>query len=343
MPTVIEYIWIDGKLNLRSKTRVLGFECRSVKDVPIWNYDGSSSYQANSIDSEIILLPCAMFRNPFPDCDGETHKFVLCETTTSTNFPTESNKRHIANKLFNRKVDEEPWFGLEQEYFLISPTTNTPLGFPSCGEPTRLQGPYYCGVGAENAFGRKIAEEHMYACIRAGIKISGMNAEVAPGQWEFQVGPCIGISAGDELWMARYILLRIAETHNVIVSFEPRPITGDWNGSGCHTNYSTKTMRDVTDSVGIDAINTAILKLEKKHTEHMEVYGENNRDRMSGKHETASYDTFSHGIGDRTCSVRIGNDTYDKKGGYFEDRRPASNCDPYIVTGKIFETTCLLP
>jgi len=235
-------------------------------------------------------------------------------------------------------LEEEPWFGIEQEYFIIDPKTNNPLGF----DENKKQGQYYCSVGAENAFGRKIAEEHLLECINYGVIVSGMNAEVAPGQWEYQVGPCVGIESGDHLWISRYILQKIAEKHNVIINFEPKPLSGDWNGSGCHTNYSTKKMREGTkNKTGLDYINEAIDKLSKKHNEHMNVYGSGNELRMTGQHETASYNVFSFGTANRGASVRIGNTNMRNQKGYFEDRRPSSNCDPYLVTSKIFETTVL--
>ena len=241
--------------------------------------------------------------------------------------------RFLANDIFNKKLDEKPWYGLEQEYFMMK--NGKPLGFD---ESTKTQGQYYCSVGAENAFGREIALKHLEYCIIAGIKISGINAEVAPGQWEFQIGPCEGIRAGDHLWMARYILQRIGEEYHTQINFSPKPLSGDWNGSGCHTNYSTEIMREEN---GLEHINVAILKLGEKHEEHMKVYGIGNELRMTGEHETASYDKFSFGIANRGTSIRIGNATFNNKCGYFEDRRPSSNCDPYIVTSKIFKTTCL--
>jgi len=245
--------------------------------------------------------------------------------------------------VFEKKLDEEPWFGLEQEYFLFSKETGKPLGFPAGDELPPPQGQYYCSAGAGNAFGRPIAEEHLHACIAAGINISGMNAEVAPGQWEYQIGPCTGIDHGDHHWMARYLLERIAETHGAIVELHPKPLKGDWNGSGCHANYSTKAMREnhPDGRTGLDIINEAIEKLSKKHKEHMEAYGTGNELRMTGKHETADFNTFSDGVASRGKSIRRGNATVANKKGYFEDRRPSSNCDPYLVTGMLFQTTCL--
>ena len=333
--TIVEYVWIGGNNELRSKTKVVNKEVKCIDCLSDWNYDGSSTAQAEGSDSEVIIKPRALFNDPFRK---EHHKIVLCDTYTPAGSPLTNNHRQWANSLFNEKLEEEPWFGLEQEYFLIDPSTNLPLGFNS----EKTQGQFYCSAGAENAFGREVAEEHLYACLFAGIKISGINAEVAPGQWEFQIGPCVGIEEGDHLWMARYLLQRVAETHGVMVNIEPKPVKGDWNGSGCHTNYSTKNMREGTlDKTGLDFIEEAVEKLSKNHKEHMELYGSGNHERMTGEHETASFDKFSHGIANRGASIRIGNENYKNGKGYFEDRRPSSNCDPYLVTGIMFKTTCL--
>lgn len=374
-----EYVWIGSRGELRSKTKVIYRNYRQgeahpmvlnkIIDFPIWNFDGSSTNQATGEDSEVILKPCAIFDDPFRGetrIYGHSHKLILCDTYYPDEIrPLDSNKRVWADNIFNKKLDEEPWFGLEQEYFIFDlPNGDTdwhkhrPLGFPSSRAKhyklaTGKQGQYYCGTGTQNAFGRELAEEHLQACIKAGIKISGINAEVAPGQWEFQIGPCTGIDAGDHLWMARYLLNRVAERHNKLINYHPKPIPRtalygeipyDWNGSGCHTNYSTKKMRtkDVKcPKAGLGYINEAILKLSKKHKEHMPVYGTGNEKRMTGDCETASYDTFSDGVADRSASIRRGNKTVSDGYGYFEDRRPSSNCDPYLVTAKIFETTVL--
>lgn len=338
---VLEYVWLDADQNLRSKTKVTYIENQhpilDILNYPIWNFDGSSTNQAPSDNSEVKLIPCQVFNDPFRrKNDGTVNKLVLCQTYDSNDNPLKSNTRHIASNIFDSKPEEEPWYGLEQEYFIKK--DDKVLGF----EENVKQGQFYCGVGNKNAFGREIVEAHLEHCIYAGVKISGINAEVAPGQWEFQVGPCEGIQAGDHLHIARYILLRVAERYNCTIDFHPKPIKGDYNGSGCHTNYSTKNMREGTkNKSGFDYIIDAVEKLAPKHKEHMEVYGSDNDERMTGEHETASYDNFSYNVANRGCSVRIGNETNVNGKGYFEDRRPASNCDPYIVTSKLFETTIL--
>lgn len=333
--TLVEYVWIGGEQEVRCKTRVMNGEITTLEQLPIWNFDGSSTKQAEGHYSEVLIKPVALFADPFRK---DHHKMVLCETLHPDGTPHKTNHRHWANTLFEQALHEEPWFGLEQEYFLMNTNNGKPLGM----EDALAQGQYYCSAGAQNAFGRAIAEEHLAACVHAGIKISGINAEVAPGQWEFQIGPCVGIEEGDHLWMARYLLERVAEKHGVTINIEPKPIKGDWNGSGCHANYSTKNMREgCGDKTGLSFIHEAIDKLSEKHAEHMEVYGLHNDERMSGAHETADYYTFSSGIANRGASVRIGNDVSRDKKGYFEDRRPGSNCDPYLVTGMLFKTTVL--
>jgi len=333
--TLVEYIWIGGNNELRGKTRVMSGQITSIEQFPIWNFDGSSTHQAKGHDSEILIKPIALFSDPFRK---HHHKIVLCETLYPDGTPHTTNNRRLANTIFNQSLDEKPWFGLEQEYFMMNTITGKPLGMDESLE----QGQFYCSVGAKNAFGRTIAEEHLDACIYAGIQISGINAEVAPGQWEYQIGPCLGIEEGDHLWMARYLLERVAEKHGVSINIEPKPIKGHWNGSGCHANYSTINMRQgCGNKTGLEYIHEAIEKLSKKHVEHMEVYGLHNDERMSGAYETADYHTFSSGIANRGASVRIGNDVSRDKKGYFEDRRPGSNCDPYIVTSMLFKTTVL--
>ena len=330
-----EYIWIGGNDEIRSKTKVTK-EKLEFEDLPKWNYDGSSTKQAEGHDSEVIIVPVKMVRDPFRT---ENDSLVLCTTYKPDGTPIFNNHRDKAKAIFDKYLDNKPWYGMEQEYFITNPITGYPLGFDSNGK-AKEQGPYYCSVGTGNAFGRNVVEDHLRACVEAGLSLSGINAEVAPGQWEFQVGPVEGIDAGDQMILARYILERVAEKYNVCINYEPKLIKGDWNGSGCHVNFSTVEMREGTEGkTGLEYIEEAIEKLSKKHMEHMLIYGKNNERRMTGEHETASYDKFTHGKANRGASVRIGNETYANKKGYFEDRRPGSNIDPYIVTSKILETS----
>lgn len=273
---------------------------------------------------------------------------VLTDTYTPKGVAIPTNTRAPAAAIFAQKQELVPWFGIEQEYTLFK--NGAPLGWPSSAARSGLgvasqigypgpQGPYYCSAGADVCFGRDIVEEHMMMCLKAGINVSGTNGEVMPGQQEYQVGPCVGIDAGDQLWLSRYILSRVCERHETVVTLHPKPIVGDWNGAGCHTNFSTKPMREAGGYEA--AIVPAIKKLEVAHMEHMAAYGTDNDMRMTGEHETASWDKFSWGVANRGASVRVGNETAEKGYGYFEDRRPSSNMDPYLVTSLIFKTTQL--
>lgn len=334
---IAEYVWIGGSgMDTRSKARTIVGHVTDPAKLPKWNYDGSSTGQAPGEDSEVILYPQAVFRDPFR---RGKNILVMCDAYTPQGEPIPTNKRHQAAKIFSHPdvEKEEPWYGIEQEYTLLQKDVKWPLGWPAGGYPGP-QGPYYCGVGADKAFGRDIVDAHYKACLYAGINISGINGEVMPGQWEFQVGPAVGISAGDEVWMARYILERITELAGVVLSFDPKPIQGDWNGAGAHTNYSTKSMRH---EGGFEVIKKAIEKLGHRHKEHIAAYGEGNERRLTGKHETADINTFKWGVANRGASIRVGRDTERDGKGYFEDRRPASNMDPYVVTSMIAETTIL--
>jgi len=334
-----EYVWLGGAyttggFDIRQKTKTLTKKVTSVDELPIWNFDGSSTGQAPGDDSEVLLKPVRVYSDPFR---GGDNVIVLCECLTPKMEPIPSNTRRAAEAAFNKKLAEEPWFGIEQEYTLFEKDRVTPLGWPVGGYP-REQGPYYCSAGTDVAFGRDVMEAHYEACLYAGVTIAGTNGEVMPGQWEYQVGPCEGIQSGDDVWMSRYLMIRVCEKHGVNVTFDPKPIPGDWNGAGCHTNYSTKVMRE---KGGYAQIIAAIEKLGKKHEEHIKVYGEGNARRLTGAHETAPIDKFSYGVANRGASVRIPRTAEADGCGYFEDRRPASNMDPYVVTSKVFQTTCI--
>jgi len=350
-PIIGEYLWYDRQFNFRTKSRTLfpdQFKV-SVLDAngwPDWNYDGSSTDQANGDYSEIILRPKCVVIDPFRHRHGISKCFiVLCDTYHPDGKPTDVNSRVNAISIFEKYSEERPWYGLEQEYFMLTRTDRgriEPIGYMN-GQAEK-QGKYYCGVGHNTVFGRKLADTHYHYCLIAGLKMSGINAEVAPGQWEFQIGPAEGILAGDHLWIARYILVRLGEEFDTVIDFNPKPLPGDWNGSGCHTNFSTYRMRDGDVEAcrnGLSYIEKAIENLSKKHIEHMEVYGTGNELRMTGKHETSDYNSFSSGVANRGASIRIPTNVELNGYGYFEDRRPSSNCDPYKVTSKILETSMM--
>ncbi|KAK4337434.1 hypothetical protein RND71_043638 [Anisodus tanguticus] len=336
------YVWIDGSgENMRAKTRTLNFVPKSVEELPIWDFDGSSTGQSEGSNADVYLKPVAIYKDPFR---GANNKLILCETISYDKKPNFANKRASCAEVMKKVADSQPWFGIEQEYSLLSGKNGInkhPLGWPENGF-LAPQGPYYCGVGAHRAFGRDVVEAHYRACMYAGIPISGENAEVMPSQWEFQVGPSEGINAGDDVWMARFILERVAEDFGIAVTFDPKLISGDWNGAGAHTNFSTKAMRGPG---GIKHIEEAIEHLRVNHTAHISNYdpkgGADNVRRLTGRHETGSYDQFSAGVANRGASVRIPRRVFDQGFGYLEDRRPASNCDPYVVTEYLVRSSIL--
>jgi glutamine synthetase len=337
--TRAEYIWVGGNNELRSKTKILDKFVEKIDDLPIWNYDGSSTEQASGEHSEVLIKP----RKIYKDFDYLSTKlanintiYVVCDTWLPDGTPHKTNTRIIADKIFSNKPELEPWFGMEQEFFVIDLHTNKPIGFPEKGYP-EAQGPYYCSVGGGNAFGRQFFELVELSCLKTGINLTGKNFEVCCGQMELQVRN-VGIDCADDMMMMKYILNKTAELFNYKIDFSAKPIKGDWNGSGCHTNFSTKPMRE---EGGYALILEAIDKLSKKHKEHIEIYGDDNNERLTGLHETANIDEFSYGVGNRGASIRIPTDTEKNGCGYFEDRRPSSSCDPYLVTSKLYETCCL--
>jgi len=325
---VCEYVWIGGNGELRSKTRVLQNFNNDLR-VPEWNFDGSSTEQAPSDgNTEVILKPVKMYNNPLRILNNNCKSvLVLCDTYNNDDMPIPTNHRHNAVTIFEKVLEHLCWFGIEQEYF---------ISFNNINLICENNKSHYCG-STKNYIDRTIVEEHLRCCIEAGLNISGINAEVATGQWEFQIGPSKDYDAADEVIVARYLLERIAEKYGAIIDYSPK-ISDSANGSGCHINFSTEKMRL---EGGFEEILSSIKKLEKKHSAHIAVYGENNHLRLTGLHETSSMDIFSWGIGTRNTSIRIPNATQKNKCGYFEDRRPAANIDPYLTTSIIAETCCL--
>ncbi len=323
-----EYIWLDGyqpEPNLRSKTKVLDFDSfdGDVSKLPEWSFDGSSTKQAEGHSSDCLLKPVAAY----PDAARKNAWLVVAEVLNPDGTPHVSNTRALIDD-----DSEDYWFGFEQEYVFMH--NGMPLGFPEKGYP-KPQGPYYCAVGYGNIAGRDIVEEHLDACLEAGLSITGINAEVMLGQWEYQ---CFGKGpkkASDDLVISRYLLHRISEKYGVTVELHPKPIKGDWNGSGLHTNFSNAEMREA----GGEALFTAICEAFRPvHKEHIDVYGSSNNERLTGLHETQSIEKFSYGVSDRGASIRIPVSTAQTWKGYLEDRRPASNADPYRISARIIKT-----
>ncbi len=333
MKSKLEYIWLDGyrpTQSLRSKTLVKSDFSGKVEDAPMWSFDGSSTEQADGNDSDCLLKPVAVF----PDPDRMNAFLVMTEVLNADGTPHESNGRATIDEADD---DEDFWFGFEQEYFLWDPESNLPPGFPHGGFP-RPQGPYYCSVGAMNAYGREIVEDHLDICLEAGLNVEGINGEVAAGQWEFQVFAKSAKRAGDETWIGRYLLERTAEKHGLSIEWHPKPLGHtDWNGSGMHANFSNDAMRE---SGKQETFTRICDEFGKNVQRHISVYGAENDQRLTGQHETQSINEFSYGVSDRGASIRIPIGTVeDGWKGRLEDRRPASNADPYKVAAAIVKTT----
>jgi glutamine synthetase len=311
MKVKLEYIWLDGyepTPNLRSKTKIVEFA-------------GEPTLE------DCFLQPVALF----PDPGRANAMLVMCEVLLPDGTPHPSNTRSSIPD------DPDAWFGFEQEYFLYR--DGRPLGFPADGFPAP-QGEYYTGVGFKNVgdVAREIVDTHIDLCLAAGIELEGVNAEVAKGQWEFQIFGKDSRRAADEVWIARYLLLRLCERYGVDVNFHPKPLGAehDWNGSGMHTNFSTAHMRDA----GGEAYFTALMAaFDEAREEHIAVYGPDNELRLTGLHETAAIDEFTYGVANRGASIRIPH-SFVANGyrGYLEDRRPNSLGDPYKIAGRILQT-----
>ena len=330
MPYQAEYIWIDGTKPsplVRSKTKIVA----DGKEPGIWGFDGSSTNQATGDNSDCVLRPVFVCKDPLR---GPDDKLVMCEVLLTDMTPHPTNTRAACAAVAEKYKSFEPWFGIEQEYTFIQ--NDRPLGWPEHGYPAP-QGPYYCGVGGDKMPGREIVEAHTLACIRAGLAIEGTNAEVMMAQWEFQIGILAPPTIGDQLWVARWLLFRIAEDFGVYATLEPKPMLGDWNGAGAHTNFSTKAMRAPG---GWDAIIAGCEAIGTRVREHISNYGVGIEARLTGAHETARFDKFSYGTSDRGASIRIPWSVARDRRGWLEDRRPNANMDPYVVSRLIVETVC---
>ena len=327
----LDYVWLDGNTptqSLRTKAQVVSdkdFD-GTLATAPVWGFDGSSTNQAEGHDSDCILQPVRLYTNSLRD----SGYFVLCEVLHRDGSKHETNIRGRVDT----GQQEEFWFGFEQEYVLMN-TNGRPVGFPDGGYP-EPQGPYYCAVGTHNVEARALVDEHFDACLAAGIGLAGINSEVMLGQWEYQVFGKGALRAADDLVMARFLMYLISERYGLIANIDPKPISGDWNGSGLHSNFSFDYLRDVG---GEGYVNALCEGFRPYHKDHIAVYGAGNELRLTGSHETASIDDFSFGASNRGASIRIPlyTTTHNWKG-YLEDRRPASDANPYQVIRRIMET-----
>lgn len=322
----LEYIWLDGytpEPMMRSKTKVISKEPSGPADCPEWSFDGSSTEQAEGSSSDCLLKPVHMV----PDPTRKNAFLVMTEVLAADGSIHPSNTRGVFED------DPDLWLGFEQEYTIMK--DGLPLGFPKDGYPGP-QGPYYCSVGTENCVGRDLVEAHLDTCLDAGLGVTGINAEVMKGQWEYQLFGKGGKRACDDLWLTRYLLFRTAEKFGVTIDLHPKPVKGDWNGSGMHTNFSTT---DIRDKGGEALIKSICDKFAPVHEEHIAAYGSENDQRLTGLHETQSIDQFSYGVSDRGASIRIPVGTVnDGWKGYLEDRRPASHADPYKIVNRLIKT-----
>jgi glutamine synthetase len=327
----LEYVWLDGykpEPNLRSKVKIVESEVPlELKDIPVWNFDGSSTSQAETGNSDRLLKPVRQYRTYGFPFEHDT-VYVLCEVLNPDGTPHESNKRSQIGEYF-----EDLWFGFEQEYFIREEINGNILGHKR--NILKGQGEYYCGVG-HNVAGRDFVEKHLEMCLNYGIDITGINAEVALGQWEYQVFSKGKHKGGDDLWMTRYFLFKMAEKYGYHIELHPKPLThGEWNGSGLHTNFSTDMMRNEGNEKYFMALFNAF---ESRHQDHIKAYGSNNNLRLTGEYETQSIDKFSWGVSDRGASIRVPQDTAKEWKGYVEDRRPGSNADPYKIIREIVKS-----
>ena len=323
-----EYIWIDGSqptAKLRSKTKTVN----KGEEPPIWGFDGSSTNQALGVTSDCVLRP--VFTCPDPLRKGDS-VLVLTEVLLTDLSPHPTTTRAECAEAALKYATDEILFGIEQEYTFFR--GNRPLGFPESGFPAP-QGGYYCGVGSDEVFGRDTVETHLDACLEAGLGIFGINAEVMPGQWEFQVGTLGALEVSDHLWVARWLLYRVSEDFGINATLYPKPVRGDWNGAGAHTNFSTNQMRS-----NYEACIAAAEALGRRHNLHIANYGAGIEERLTGLHETCSFKEFRYGVSDRGASVRIPWQVAVDGKGYIEDRRPCANVDPYVVTRLIMDTVC---
>lgn len=331
-----EYIWLGSTgSDLRSTTRLLDKKPSCVEELPIVDVDGSASGQATSDSCEIFLKPRKIFSDPFRKGD---HILVLCDTflppllgdfePTDQLQPHPSNNRAPCEAVSRKAAGSEPMFAVEQEYLVLDPATGQAIGWGGQGLAPHEQhlrglcGPGWPGLSGAPANCRSFAEQHLAYCLHAGVKIAGMAAPHAYALLTYEVGPCLGVAMGDELWMSRYILLRLAQRHNVGVSWDPHHAPGEGGSLACRVKFSTAETRQ--PGIGMFAMQQQIANLEALHMQHMLAYGAGRARQLPGG--------FSCGVSNNTCTIMIPSKALIGRCGYYVDRRPGANMDPYLVT-----------
>ena len=341
----LEYIWLDGNENkkIRSKVRYSMISQTApggiLSNIPEWSFDGSSTNQAETSDSDCILKPVRVFPNAM-ESRGQNQMpslYVLCEVYNRDGTPHKTNTRRKLQKNFELSSKENIWISVEQEFVITDPFSGMPHGWKDYDSETPPpQGDYYCGVGSNTNKGRHVIEAHANLCLQSGIAYDGFHPEVMLSQWEYQLGPGNPLDIADQLWFSRFLLQRLTERMDMAISYDPKPMSGDWNGSGAHINFSTRYMREEAD---MDYMNLVCANMQETHDKAIAAYGENNDKRLTGKHETSSIDKYTWGISDRSASIRIPISTIKDGGlGYLEDRRPSANMDPYEAFSYLIST-----
>ena len=329
-----EYIWLDSENNIRSKTKILNIDIElknndkkpseleiiqslmNVSLYPNWNCNGK--HLGDEV-SEIIIHPVFVSLDPFKKAPNV---LILCDTYNLDGNPTKYNNRYSVNKLFNKHENLKCLFGFEQEFHIMKLGDNFTL-LPNKtmikGEPVKAT-KYYCSNGSMNAFGRNLVNRAVTLALEAGLSCGGYNSACGPAQWEIQIGPVqYGVCAADHLILLRFILSRLSENLDIHISLLPKPSEDIDSISYCHTNFSTESMRD---SNGYTHIQNSIEKLKQTHSRDLEIYG---------KTDIEIHNNFTTDVTNRNVSVRIPTESKKNNKGYFEDRRPLSNCDPYLV------------
>jgi glutamine synthetase len=344
----VEYLWLDAKHHTRSKMRTLYLSHDEAADIslddpasalrviPRWEFDGGATGQATAGGRECVLEPVHAIRHPFPLRPLSIPTWlVMCELRIGSGRIHPTDTRAMTRHSFENSAvirDQRALFSAEQEFFFFDKATKAPHGWTI--KSTLPRDEYYCGVNRSLKVEREIINELYEKCLACDIPICEASQEVSPAQWKYRIGPAPAPLIGDLLYFAKFILFRLCERHDLYPAFNPKPIKGDWNGSGCHFTISTRhtrhSVKDPADSsrfsCGSARIREITDKMSDNHEDFMRSTGSKNIERLTGTHNTSNFRTFSIGINTKSASVAI-----DSSGRGLEDRRPGANVDYYTI------------